>query len=190
MSAHPTAERSNYLDDVRYAELAGLERRIRVLGASTDTSLRQECAAFLAYEARLLDDRRFADWVELLADDLVYWLPITPGGGTPRDETTITLDDRRRILDRVAWIGTGKVRADLPFRTRRSITNVEAFRTAPDRVLVLSTFSLVEHRHRVVTYAGRYVHELCGPDGQWRVRTKQALLIDSDQNLENVTFIF
>ena len=38
--------------------------------------LRADVEDFLYREADLLDERRFAEWLELLADDLVYFMPI------------------------------------------------------------------------------------------------------------------
>ena len=36
----------------------------------------REVEQFLYREARLLDERRFYDWLELLTDDVRYWMPV------------------------------------------------------------------------------------------------------------------
>ena len=38
--------------------------------------LREEIEDFLYLEADLLDQRRFREWLDLLAEDLVYFMPI------------------------------------------------------------------------------------------------------------------
>jgi len=38
--------------------------------------LKEEISEFLYQEAELLDDRHFADWLDLLADDIRYWMPM------------------------------------------------------------------------------------------------------------------
>ena len=38
--------------------------------------LREEIEDFLYLEADLLDQRRFKEWLDLLAEDLVYFMPI------------------------------------------------------------------------------------------------------------------
>ena len=38
--------------------------------------LQYEVEQFLYREAALLDDRRFAEWFALIADDIHYWMPI------------------------------------------------------------------------------------------------------------------
>ena len=37
----------------------------------------EEARAFLYREARLLDERRFADWLEILTEDISYRVPLT-----------------------------------------------------------------------------------------------------------------
>jgi ethylbenzene dioxygenase beta subunit len=36
---------------------------------------RHSVEAFLYREARLLDDRQFRDWLDLLTDNICYWMP-------------------------------------------------------------------------------------------------------------------
>ena len=38
--------------------------------------LEREVANFLYHEAEVLDERRYEEWLELLADDVRYWMPI------------------------------------------------------------------------------------------------------------------
>ena len=40
---------------------------------------RSECERFLIHEARLLDDRRFRDWMALFTEDGSYWVPASVG---------------------------------------------------------------------------------------------------------------
>ena len=42
----------------------------------TKLLLAQEIAEFLYREAELLDERRYDEWLELLADDIRYWMPM------------------------------------------------------------------------------------------------------------------
>jgi 3-phenylpropionate/cinnamic acid dioxygenase small subunit len=38
--------------------------------------LKQEIEEFFYQEAELLDERRYEEWLELLADDVRYWMPM------------------------------------------------------------------------------------------------------------------
>src|ERR1700751_5267714 len=46
-----------------------------ISGRRADRDIHFEVGQFYYEEAELLDDGRFADWLELLADDLDYWMP-------------------------------------------------------------------------------------------------------------------
>jgi 3-phenylpropionate/cinnamic acid dioxygenase small subunit len=41
-----------------------------------DSELRHQIEDFLYLEAELLDERRLREWLELLADDVHYWMPV------------------------------------------------------------------------------------------------------------------
>ncbi|MEU2913978.1 3-phenylpropionate/cinnamic acid dioxygenase subunit beta [Streptomyces massasporeus] len=92
-----------------------------------------EVQRLYAVEAQLLDQHRYADWLELFADDLHYWAPVrtnrlrrqqaladgSPGEVAIFDETKASLAWRIRRFDSgMAWA------EDPPSRTRHLITNV------------------------------------------------------------------
>ncbi|MFM8481088.1 MAG: 3-phenylpropionate/cinnamic acid dioxygenase subunit beta [Gammaproteobacteria bacterium] len=100
---------------------------------------------FLYLEARLLDQRRYRDWLDLLADDLQYWVPIRStrfgnkshaitGGKvelqgaeiTRRDELAYMDDTKVTLRMRVERLETGTAWAEEPpSRTTHLITNIE-----------------------------------------------------------------
>ncbi|MER5213918.1 3-phenylpropionate/cinnamic acid dioxygenase subunit beta [Streptomyces sp. NPDC002838] len=98
-----------------------------------DIRLHFEVQRLYATEAQLLDQHRYADWLELFADDLHYWAPVrtnrlrrqqaladgSPGEVAIFDETKASLAWRIRRFDSgMAWA------EDPPSRTRHLITNV------------------------------------------------------------------
>src|ERR1700686_4706103 len=106
----------------------------------------REVEQFLYREARLLDARRFHDWLELFTDDVRYWMT-GRSNRYPKSSKAITIldpdryveddlsrDDELALLDetketlvaRVARLDTGMAWAeDPPSRTRHLITNIE-----------------------------------------------------------------
>ena len=55
--------------------------------------LTQEIAQFLYTEAEILDERQYDEWLNLLADDIRYWMPIRRNvkyGDTTREFTRET----------------------------------------------------------------------------------------------------
>lgn len=80
---------------------------------------------FLTAEARLLDERRFDEWEALFTDDAVYWLPISPDGGST-GAVSIIHDDRRRLHERVYRLTqTPVLDQNPPSRTVHFVSNVE-----------------------------------------------------------------
>lgn len=151
-----------------------------------------EAQSFLTGEARLIDDGRFNDWLELFAGDCLYWVPVTAGGGNPRQEVSHAFDDHRRLTDRVYWLRTGLAYSQLPpSRTRRLITNVESLDHPDGLRYIRSNFVIHEMRAGTAkTYAGWYGHVLRKSVDGWRIRLKSAHLIDSEQYHENLTLVF
>lgn len=188
--AHYPVRDSRYFTPALYEGLiadAGRWDRRTDAGDSRD---RATAEAFLYREARLLDQGRFDEWLDLYCVDCVYWIPAVPGGGDPRREVSIALDDRRRLEDRVVWLRSAFVWSQIPrSRTTRLITNVEAIRDGSDLV-VRSSFALYDIRgSHCNTHVGWYLHRIDITDGRWRIRIKQIHLADSDQAHENMSII-
>lgn len=125
----------------------------RVGAARARLDLQPEIAQFLYYEARLLEDELFHEWLDLVTDDVHYWMPSREliQGRSQRqvldeleEDLSFTLynDDRESLQMRVDRLDTGLAYAELPPSiTQRLITNVEVFDTdREDEVLVHSAF--------------------------------------------------
>ena len=89
-----------------------------------------EVCQFLYYEAELLDDRRFEEWLKLLTDDIQYRMPVRvtkeKKDGPDIDESSSYFEDNLVTLtSRIARLGTKSAWADdPPSRTRHFISNV------------------------------------------------------------------
>ncbi len=124
-----------------------------------------EVTQFYNLEAELLDDGRFADWLEMLGDDLHYWAPVrtnrlrrqqalsvhAPGEAAFYDETKESLAWRIRRYDSgMAWA------EDPPSRTRHLVSNISVRERSDGLLQVRSAF--ICYRNRLHTevdiYAG------------------------------------
>ncbi len=158
----------------------------------TDPALRDSCRMLLEKEARLLDQNRLDDWLTLYVPECLYWVPATPHGGDPRTEIAVCFDDRRRIEDRIYRLQNEFAWSQHPVsRTARLISNVSAFSTSDENVLMLrSTFLTTEFQAGDKrTYTGWYGHKIGSEEGEWKILVKQVNLIDCDQNLRNLSII-
>lgn len=154
-------------------------------------------------EADLLDDGRYVDWLDLLAEDLTYWMPIRtnrlrrqqalsvarPGEAAYFDETKESLAWRIRRFDSgMAWA------EDPPSRTRHLVTNVRV-RHTEDAAELLATSAFLVYRNRLEreegVFAGRRTDLLRrGSHGGLLVARREILL---DQNIllaKNISTFF
>ncbi|AHH17694.1 biphenyl dioxygenase subunit beta [Nocardia nova SH22a] len=136
-------------------------------GERADRDLHFEVEQFYYLEAELLDDGRFTDWLDLLADDLDYWMPTRTnrlrrqqalsiaarGEAAYYEETKDSLAWRIRRFDSgMAWA------EDPPSRTRHLVTNVVACHADPDEYPGFTTDDLVV-RSAFLVYRNRLERE-------------------------------
>jgi len=182
-----------YVGDAFYRDLgAAFADWAREDLAVADPVLRDRCRQFLEREARLLDERRFEEWLALFAPECLYWVPGTPKAGDPRKEVAISFDDRRQLEGRIYRLRTGYAWSQVPAsRTARLVSNVEVFRTAEaSTLMVRSTFLVSEFRAgETRVLSGWCGHRLAEQAGGWRILVKQVNLIDCDQALRNPSVI-
>jgi len=186
---HDPARSSFYIDDDFYRDLVEDFTDWQTDAAEiTEAALRDICTRLLAREARLLDARRYDEWLSMFAPECLYWVPASEDGGDPRREVAVAFDDRRRLEDRVFRLGSDYAWSQQPgSRTSRLVSNVEVFATRdPDFVMTRSNFLITEFQagdYR--TWAGWYGHRLRWTGEDWEIRVKQVNLINYDQNLRN-----
>jgi len=118
--------------------------------------LQQDVENFLYREARLLDERRLTEWVDLMAEEVHYFMPIRRNikfGDWDLEysdpETEISyFDEGKDILQgRVRQINTGVHWAEEPVsRFEHLITNVEIASVEGDEVQVNSKFFCYQNR--------------------------------------------
>ena len=154
----------------------------------------REIEAFLFHEARLLDERRFEEWLALFTDTGWYWVPVAPDQDNPRDTISLIYDDRRLLETRVRRFRNPRFHAQMPpSRTSHLIGNVTIEDTAPDDadLLVGSNFQMLEYRrNKQQVFGGSCRHALVtGKDGL-KIQWKRVNLANSDGMLDGISAIF
>lgn len=120
-----------------------------------DLATHHRLERFLYLEAELLDDHRFAEWLELFTDDAHYWLP-TRMTRTIRerdqevagpDGAAFFDDDKRFLAGRVRRLTSGlSWSEEPPSRTRRLITNIRGVTLSSGEIEVRSNFHVLRSR--------------------------------------------
>jgi 3-phenylpropionate/cinnamic acid dioxygenase small subunit len=180
-----------------------------LFGQRADRETHFEVEQFYYDEAELLDDGRFTDWLELLADDLDYWMPTRTnrlrrqqalaiadrGEAAFYDETKESLAWRIRRFDSgMAWA------EDPPSRTRHLVTNVVVRHIdsshhpdfSPDDLEVRSAFLVYRNRleREENVFAGRRIDILRRAEGGLQVARRVILLDQNVLQAKNISTFF
>jgi 3-phenylpropionate/cinnamic acid dioxygenase small subunit len=174
----------------------------------------REVEQFLYREARLLDSRRFHEWLELFTDDVRYWMtgrsnryPKSSKAITILDperyvEDDLTRPDELALLDetketlaaRVARLDSGMAWAeDPPSRTRHIITNIEIEPSVSDSELTVYS-NFIVYRSRAETeqdfYVGAREDVLRRVDGAWKIASRRLILDQNVLTANNISVFF
>jgi ethylbenzene dioxygenase subunit beta len=165
------------------------------------TITRHEAEDFLFHEVRLLDERRFEDWLQLFAKNGIYWIPLDEDAD-PKHEPSILYDDRSGREWRVHQLLHQPHYSQMPqSRTVHFVSNVQVDTELDDgAALVRCNLSVTElrssgsraeqyglgHQREVV---GRCLYRLQREDNRWVIALKKVVLIDHDMPVVNLTFV-
>jgi 3-phenylpropionate/cinnamic acid dioxygenase small subunit len=118
--------------------------------------LQWEVEQFLYREARLLDERRLAEWLDLLAEDVHYYMPIRRNVkfgdwdlefSDPENEISYFDEGKDILTGRVRQLNTGVHWAEEPVsRFEHIVTNVEVTPADGDELEVSSKFFCYQNR--------------------------------------------
>ena len=162
----------------------------------------REIEEFLFAEAELLDERQFEAWLDLLTDDMRYWMPMRRNvkfGEQERENTREQQDmswfdeGKDTLSQRVRQILTGVHWAEEPLsRVCHMVSNVQLLNVTPDEVSVKCRFLVYRNRLQDETdfFVGKREDTLRRVDGQWRIARRKIIL---DQNVllpKNLTVFF
>jgi len=164
--------------------------------------LEREIEQFLYNEAELLDERRFNEWIDLIADDIHYHMPIRRNvkfGEQYREntdsESEISWFDEGKatLTGRVRQIMTGLHWCEEPFsRVRHIVSNVQVVDVDGDEVKVRSRFFVYTNRlhDEVNLFVGKRDDVLRrDPETGWKI-AKRTIILDQNVLLAKVITTF
>ena len=148
------------------------------------TEALREAENFLYHEARLLDERRFEEWVDLFDEDGVYWVPSEPGQRSAAETLSIFYEDKALLRVRMRRLAHPQTHADSPpTRTHHHVSAISAqpARMGDDRIETHSMLVYVAWRSETQTwFSGRCTHLLRATSGGLRIVEKRVDLLNSD----------
>ena len=151
-----------------------------------------DITTFLIGEARLLDERRWEDWLNLFADDGWYWVPIEEGQTDPKTTVSLMYDDRKLLETRVRRLTTGSLHAQSPVsRTTRTIDNATVENEKDGVITVRSKFQMIEYRrNNQRLFGGTYWHELRKNGSGFEICSKKVDLVNCDSMMDGLNVPF
>lgn len=165
-------------------------------------------------EASLLDECRFRDWLNLLTEDIRYWMPVMgrryrasskaitildPDRYEEREfsnesELAIFDDTKESLAKRVARLDTGMAWAeDPPSQTCRFISNIDVREGDSDpEVIVHSKFILYRTRGELEQdfYVGSRQDVLRSIGGDWKIAYRKIILPQNVLSSKNASNFF
>jgi 3-phenylpropionate/cinnamic acid dioxygenase small subunit len=179
-----------------------------------DADMIRDVEQFLYREARLLDERRFHEWLRLFTDDIHYRM-VARTNRYPRSSKAIAIldadryaeedlegadelglfdEDIRTLTARVARLDTGMAWAeDPPSRTRHLISNMEIAPDASDLELTVHC-NFIVYRSRGETeqdfYVGARKDRLRRADGAWKIANRRMVLDQNVLTAKNLSIFF
>jgi 3-phenylpropionate/cinnamic acid dioxygenase small subunit len=169
-------------------------------------NLMREIEDFLHNEADLLDEREYDKWLDLLTEDIVYWMPMRKNVSYANRGRDITAendvawfhDDKETLTKRVRQIQTGVHWADEPIsRVSHVITNIRL--TAPISTLdeganATTTCRFIVYRNRLESetdfLVGRREDTLTRVHGELKIARRKIILDQSVLLAKNLTVFF
>ena len=114
-------------------EITMAEGDSKSIGSQANSEIKMEIENFLFEEAALLDGRAFDDWLDLISEDIEYYMPVRvncdprdDGGEFLKRHQLAQFDETKDSLTtRVKRLGTGRVLSDdPPPRTHHYVSNI------------------------------------------------------------------
>ena len=154
------------------------------------TLTREQCELFLIREARLLDARRFREWMALFTDDGVYWVPAVPGQESPHNQASLFYDDRQLMKTRIDRLEHPLIHVQTPpSQTVHLVANViiETTDAAKGETTVGSSVIMVEYRmDQQRLFAGHQLHRLRRVGEDLKIAHKRVDLVNCQSAFEAI----
>jgi 3-phenylpropionate/cinnamic acid dioxygenase small subunit len=168
--------------------------------------LMREIEDFFCKEADLLDERDYDRWLELLTEDIVYWMPMRKNVSyanrdkdiTAEDDVAWFHDDKDTLRKRVKQIQTGIHWADEPIsRVAHVITNIrlaEPISVLREGERTTTKCRFIVYRNRLESetdlLVGRREDTLTRVDGELKIARRKIILDQSVLLAKNLTMFF
>jgi 3-phenylpropionate/cinnamic acid dioxygenase small subunit len=153
----------------------------------------QALAEFVYHEARLLDEKRFDEWYELLTDDVRYWMPLTRGQPDGELFTSLFYEDRLLLkvrLERLRHPNAFSQQQPSFCQHVLQQPSLESADPVANRYVTRTPFLYVEAQlDQQLVLAGVTYHHLTVLEGRLRIHLKKIELVNCDAALPSIQLL-
>ena len=150
----------------------------------------QQLIDFVVREARLLDQQRLEDWLDLFTDDGHYWMPVEWRQSDPRLTTSLMYEDKLLLKIRVERLKGRATYSQSPKSRCHHVLQVPQVDERDDqqrRYVTWTPLHYVESRGDEQTlFAAWATHHLTIIDGAIKIRLKRVDLVNCDAALGSI----
>ena len=150
----------------------------------------QELIDFVVREARLIDQQRFDEWLDLYADDAYYWMPLEWNQTDPRLTCSLMYEDKLLLAIRVERLKGARTFSQKPKSRCHHVLQtpqVDSRDATANSYVTWTAMHYVETRLEEQTlYAAWATHHLTVENGKLRIKLKRVDLINCDAAFGNI----
>ena len=150
----------------------------------------QELARFIRHEARLIDEKRLDEWLELFTEDGHYWVPATPRQPDPLNHNSLAYEDRLLLELRIERLKSPRAYSQRPPSRCLHVLqepDIEKLDYERGEFVTRTPFLYTETRaDESQRYAATAWHTLAWRDERLRIRLKRVDILNCDAALPSV----
>jgi 3-phenylpropionate/cinnamic acid dioxygenase small subunit len=150
----------------------------------TNAPTNQDLIDFVVRETRLIDEHRFDEWLDLFAEDGIYWMPLEWGQTDPRLAASLMYEDKLLLKIRVERLKGNRTFSQKPKSRCHHVLQtpqIDKRDEEANQYLTWTPMHYVETRQdRQDVYAAWATHSLAMVDGALKIRLKRVDVVNSD----------
>jgi 3-phenylpropionate/cinnamic acid dioxygenase small subunit len=150
----------------------------------------QDLIAFVLHEARLIDQQRFDEWLDLFAEDGIYWMPLEWGQTDPRLTASLMYEDKLLLRIRVERLKHRRTFSQKPKSRCHHLLQTPQIDSRDDEAGLYTTWTpmhYVETRLDEQTlYAAWATHTLALIAGRLHIRRKRVDIVNCDSAFRSI----
>ena len=155
---------------------------------TTSGTLKDRVEQFLFRQSELLDNKLWQDYIDLFADDGVYWMPVLPEQTEWEGSASIFAEDKLLMSVRMGRVTHPNAWSQAPmWATNHVVGNVVIESESGKEVVVRSRFHMMElRRDNVRHFGGTYRHILVKQGDGFRIKLQRVDLFNGQAPFDYV----